>query len=435
MCIRDSAQIVPEFDNIEDVAGNDFKGWAKSRGKDFTVKRYLDKATSMIKEKPSDLQSEKLVGKICEYGVRNLQEGDFISGVVYVNTLIEMGKELRVLNKDLFDHVKSVLQRLTTEEFVDKVFEVGAIMELSQLKSFCELLKLISTTNFETVFMKTIELENKDIRLPALEAIAKNFKDMMLAEKLVKSEEWHIVRNFLYLLRFVYNERLLPLVREVMNHQVRQVRVEAARVLSLYDADENLPYWGKAVFSPDEEVRLLAVECLVKVTGMGSKHVLNEVFRPDNRNKFNLTDYERYIDRILNSKRSEFYDLPGSLIFSENKELRLAALKSLSKVEDPSIISSQLKRRLKSPEFLMLDKVEIELLLNLIRGQNILELLELLSFVFNLKGWFFNRKKYYNFKKIVFDHMKSRKSPVIKKWLEKGVREGNKETKAIIEGR
>ncbi len=432
---HDLADIVPLFDSLDHKQGEDFQRWIKSRGEDFTIKRYLDKATEMIKENPADLRSEKLVGKICEYGIRNLQEGDFISGVVYVNTLISMAKDLGSLNKDLFEHVKSVLQRLTTEEFVNKIFEVAAIMDTSQIKSFGELLTLISTTNFEPVFMKVVELENKDIRLPALESIAPNFKDIILAEKLVKSTEWHVVRNFVYLLRFVYNERLLPLVRDVMNHQVRQIRVEAARVLSLYDADENFPYWEKAVFSPDEEVRLLAVENLIKVTGMQSKHVLNEVFRPANRNKFNLTDYERYIDRILGSKRSEFYDLPGSLIFSENKDLRLITLKCLSKVEEPSIISSQLKRRLKSPDFLNLEKTEIELLLDLVRGQDISSMLETLKFVYNLRGGFFNRKKYYGFKKIVFDFMKQKKSPAIKRWIEIASKEGNKETQAIIKGR
>jgi hypothetical protein len=432
---HDLAEIVPEFKEIDTTPSEQFKEWAESKNEEYTVKRYLEKATTMIKDNPSDLRSEKLVGKICEYGVRNLQEGDFVSGVVYVNTLVGMAKDLGNLNQDLFNHVRNVLQRLTTEEFVNKIFEAAAIMEPKQMKSFSELLTLISTANFENVFMKIIELENKDIRLPSLEAIAPNFKDIVLAERLVKDPEWHVVRNFLYLLRFVYNEKLLPLVREVMNHQVRQIRVEAARVLSQYDADENFPYWEKAVFSPDEEVRLMAVENLVKVSGMESKHVLNEIFKPSNRGKFNLTDYERYIDRILGSKRREFYDLPGSLIFSENQELRLISLKCLNKVEEPSIISTQLKRRLKSPEFLNLDKNEIELLLNLIKGQDILEMLDILKFIYNLSGGFFNRKKYHGFKKAVFDFMKQKKSPAIKRWIEVAAKEGNKETKSIIEGR
>ncbi len=431
----DLPDIASEFDNVGKTKESSFVEWVEKRGRDYTVQKYLDKATSIIHVDPGNPQSIKLTGKICEYGIRNLQDGDFLSGVVYINTIINMAKELQTTNKELFDSIKNVLTRLTGENFINKTFEAAQTMDEAQIKSFCELLTLISTKNFELIFLKIVDIKSKEIRLPALEAIAKNFKDIILAEKLIRSDKWYVVRNFVYLLRFVYDERLLPFVKEVMNHEVRQIRVEAARVLSLYNADDNLPYWEKAVFSPDEEVRLLAVENLVKVTGMESKPILNEIFRPANRDKFNLTDYERYIDRILESRRKEFFDLPGSLIFSSNKELRLITLKCLNKIEDPFMISSQLIRRIKSKDFLTLDKNEIELILGLVKGQNTLDMLDALSFVFKLRGGFFNRKKYYNFKKTIFDHMKNKSSPNIKKWIEKAAAEGDKETKNIIKGR
>jgi hypothetical protein len=53
------------------------------------------------------------------------------------------------------------------------------------------------------------------------------------------------------------------------------------------------------------------------------------------------------------------------MIFSENVELRLTVLKSLNKIEDPGIIATQIMRRMKSPEFLELEKMRYFFFLDL----------------------------------------------------------------------
>ena len=141
------------------------------------------------------------------------------------------------------------------------------------------------------------------------------------------------------------------------------------------------------------------------------------------------------MDRILSSPRKEFYDLPGSMMFSENKELRMSALRSLNKIEDPGIISSQIIRRLTSKEFIDLEQDETESLLNLIKGADVVSMLEKMEYIFHLKGGFFSRKKYIPFKKRVFNYLKRSNNTAVKKWLKKAAKVGNKETAAIVEGR
>lgn len=431
------AEVVPEFDNLGKTRSSEFLEWMEKSGKGLTVKKYLEKAKHIISTSNNKESNRNIVNKICEYAVRNIQDGDFISGIVYVNTLIQLAKDVSVTDDVLFMRIKEVLSRINAEEFVNKVFEVAIIIDESQIKSFGELINLLSSTNFEIVFLKLCDLENKDVRLNCLEGIAKNFKDPALVKKFTQHHEWHVVRNFLYMLKFAFNPDFMPYVRDIMNHQVKQVRIEAARVLSLYDADENLEYWKKAVFSPDEEVRLLAVESLIRVKGLEAKAIFNEIFKPANRTRFNLTDYERYIDRILSSGRNEFFDLPGTMIFSENVELRHTVLRSLNKIEDPGMISTQIIRRIKSPEFLELEEAEILLLLGLIKGSALTAMLEAIEYLFILQGGFLSKKKYAPVKKIVFGFMrpKAQKSAGIKRWIEKGLQKGNEETKAILQGR
>ncbi len=435
--INELSTISNEYSMMPAVDMDKFNKWAESCGKDVVVGKYLDKAVKVVLAYPDRESNKNIVGKICEYAIKNIQNGDFISGFVYINNLILLEKNITDKKNIIYQKVKEVLDRVKSEDFLNTVFEVAYGIEHSQIESFSKLLNLISEEQFETAFTKLCELDNKDVRLACLEGLAKNLKDKEVVQRFIENPDWHVVRNFLYILRFAYNPEFLPQVREVMNHAVKQIRIEAAKVLSIYDADENLEYWERAVFCPDEEVRILAVENLVKVRDMKVKSIFNEIFKPANRSKFNLTDYERYMDRILASGRNEFFDLPGSMIFSENRELRITALKSLNKLSNPSMVLMQVKRRLKSPEFLTLDKEEIDLLLGLMKGEMITPMLENLEFIFNLHGNIFNKNKYLPLKKQVFGFIMPRaaKNIAMRNWIEKGKQTGDSETRSILEGR
>ena len=427
-----------EFNMLPVVDMEKFNKWKESCGREMVVSKYLEKAVKIVLSSTNHESNKNIVGKICEYAVKNIQNADFISGVTYFNNLILLEKELKGRDDVIYTKVKEVLDRIKSEDFIETVFEYGAVMDSSQLKSFSELIIFASDLNFELVFTKLCELENKETRLFCLEGLAKNLKNAEIVQRFIDNPDWHIVRNFLYILRFAYNPEFLPQVRSVMNHEVKQIRIEAAHVLSIYDADENIEYWKNAVFCPDEEVRILAIENLVKVKDQKEvKTILNEVFKPTNRSKFNLTDYERYMDRILASGRNEFFDLPGSMIFSENRELRIIALKSLNKISNPSMVLMQVKRRLSSKEFLSLDKEEIDLLLGLMKGEMITPMLEHLEFLFTLHGNLFNKNKYLPLKKQVFGFIMQRaaKNTAMRSWIEKGKSVGDNETRSVLEGR
>ena len=435
--VNELSAISNEFNMLPVVDMEKFNKWKESSGKDVVVVKYLERAINIVLKNPELESNKNIVGKICEYAIKNIQNADFISGFIYINNLIILENGIKDRENIIYQKVHEVLERVKSEEFLDTIFEAALGADSSQLKSLSKLLNFVSEEHFEETFIKLCELENKDARLACLEGLAENLKDKEVVQRFIDNPDWHIVRNFLYILRFAYNPDFLPQVREVMNHQVKQIRIEAAKVLSIYDADENLEYWERAVFCPDEEVRILAVENLVKVKDMKVKIIFNEIFKPANRSKFNLTDYERYMDRILASGRNEFFDLPGSMIFSENRELRIIALKSLNKISNPSMVLMQVKRRLSSQEFLSLDKEEIDLLLGLMKGEMITPMLERLEYLFTLHGNIFNKNKYLPLKKQVFEFImqRSAKNIAMRNWVEKGRQTGDNETRSILEGR
>ena len=125
------------------------------------------------------------------------------------------------------------------------------------------------------------------------------------------------------------------------------------------------------------------------------------------------------------------------MIFSENRELRIIALKSLNKLSNPSMVLMQVKRRIASHEFLSLDSEEINLILGLMKGEMITPMLEHLEFLFTLHGNIFNKNKYLPLKKQVFEFImqKSSKNMAMRNWIEKGIKTGDSETRSILEKR
>lgn len=434
---EDISNISTEFEGFLQPIGEEFENWLKSHGKDFTVKKYLEKAVSIVTSGKNKEMNKKMVGKICEYTVLNISNGDFISGFVYLKTLLQMMQLVDNSETEIINNIKETIGRINDEGFLDAIFEKANTVDAEQVESFADLINVISMTNFDLIFVKVCECANKDIRIQCLKWLAKNMKSSELVGRYLENPDWHVVRNFLYILRYTDNPEFLPLVRNVMNHETKQVRVEAANVLSVYSADENMEYWEKAVFSPDEDVRILAVENLLKVRDVISvKQIFNEIFKQENRSKFNYTDYERYTDRILSSGREELFDLPGSLIFSEVKELRMIILSSLNKLNNPSMFLMQIKRRITSPEFLTLDPDEIDQILKLMKGEMTAPMLEHLEYLFTLHGNIFKRDKYLPLKKQVFDFVKQRsqKNLLMRSWIEKGKSIGDAETKNILNG-
>jgi len=433
---HDLAAIVKEFESVGATGRGEFDAWRRERGKAFTIQRYLEKARLLILRDGVEA-NRSIIGKMCEYALTNLQEGDFISGMVYLTNLQQLRQSMEGADEALLGSVASVFEKIRSEQFINKVFEVAATIGPEHLPAFGEYLKLVSAEELEPVFLKLVELGQKEARLHGLEAIAGNLTDEELVKRLATNPDWHVVRNLLYMLRFSYRPSFLPTVREAMHHPTKQVRIEAAHVLSRYDADENVEFWHKAVLSPDEEVRVLAVENLLRIKGLVAKQILNEMFKPAQLARFSTLDLEQYVCRILASKREEFFDLPGNLIFNDNAQVRIMALKCLNTIGDPSAISSQVIRRIKSPEFETIEQNEMELLLALLKGTQLPSMLDALTPLWTMQGGLLNRKRYAPLKKRVFGFLRRRaaKSGTITKWLEKAKKDGDAETKEILAGR
>ena len=121
-----------------------------------------------------------MVGKICEYTVLNISNGDFISGFVYLSTLLQMMQLIDQSETETVENIRDTIERINDGAFLDAIFEKANSADAEQVESFADLINVISMTNFDVVFVKVCECTNKEIRIQCLKWLAKNMKSSEL---------------------------------------------------------------------------------------------------------------------------------------------------------------------------------------------------------------------------------------------------------------
>lgn len=431
--IQDMMPIIRDFDDIGSSVSESFIEFRDSHGETFILRKYLKRQRELIVSDVSGSADKRMLNKFLQFTRELFNTGRFTYAVCYFKELLKLKDQLEFENEDFYKEVKDLVDQINTDKFISNLFDVAVTLTRSQIESFGEFLTMVSDKNFDTIFSYLVEHKDKDVRMHCLRGISRNFNNYETAKKLLTHESWYYVRNALYILRFTKNDEFLPLIRNVMNHEKKQIRIEAAKVLSMYDADENLPYWEKAVKSPDYEIRELSVKNLVKVKNMDAKRILDTVFRLSNLKEKSEEEILKMAEIIVESKRKEMFDLIGNLMFFEKKHVRIEIMKILSRISDPDPILFHLKKKVRDDDFMGLDVDEIKVFIQLLTPSAHIKVLPMLEKIFTLSGSIFNRKKYYDKKKAVIDSLaECKKTKALKHWFRKGMKAGNRETKNLL---
>lgn len=413
---------------------SDFAEFVERRGSGFVLGQYLQFASDFILKYPDDKKSFTFVRQLTSFPFDLLKEGEINSGIAFLQTVISLTQRFPKKTHMLYDRLSLALNKLGEETFVGEIFDLAELLTPDQYSSFAELVYLLGSRRFMTVFYLLVDIKIKEIRLQSLPRLGKYLVGTQAADRIFNDTNWHVVRNGLTLLTHAYNPEYLEYIRKLMTHEVAQVRLEAARVLSHYDADENLPYWQVAINSPDEDVRDLAMGNLVKVKGFEGKQVMNSVFTQEGFTKYGVEAFKRFTVIIIHSEKRTLFDLPINLLSHENKSLRMAVLSAFSEIRDPHMIYLQISRQLMLENLLKKDKDEATLLLGLVRGEQQMVMLKSLDYIFTLKAPFYQPKKYAAFKSMILMALitQPKRSNALTRWLQEGKKRGNSETQEIL---
>jgi len=229
------------------------------------------------------------------------------------------------------------------------------------------------------------------------------------------------------------NPAAVPLLRPVVNHPEKKVRIEAVEILLTYSVEEALPALEKAVFNPEKEVRLLSVDKLLTLRNPQVKSVINRLLAESNLAKLEPSEVALYLQKIVKEQRQDLYDLIAVLLFSRHPAVRAEALKVIGTVDTTNPIVRHIVKFIDDQNFEKLPKEDLSLFIPLIRPENFDETLPRLEKVLKLSGPLLKRDQFRELKDIVISHLdRFRANPGVKLFFKKGLACGNKETEEII---
>jgi len=418
---------------VTTVIKNEFTKKVGQYDENIIITDFIKLVSSQILKGTDPLAKRELINTASELWKKLFFFGAVKDGVRFLKAILAIGTKLKVREPDALNEIRRGLLDLSKEEFIESIFSVGKTISEEDFPWFAELISMIPKGKLEIVLTMITDLDSRALRLICLKQLATKNKDPELIVPLLKHNNWYIIRNTLYLMKFARSPEMLPYLRPVINHPMEQIRIEALDVLASYSPDEALPALEKAVFSPDKHIRILVLQKILEMNSMKAKVTLDRILRPSNLKNRDTNEVEEYIDLILGSGKEHYFDLVANFLLSDDRELRRIAIKHLVKLQSLDFISRQLKRAIDSPEFLEMSVEDVKSLMLLVRPENFKTALPSLEKIFTLKGPLLKRNIYRDYKFAIFSSFSPYlKNHEINRWLDKGLSEGNKETAEII---
>ncbi len=354
--------------------------------------------------------------------------------VLFLKTLIEIANNFKAKqNKKFFLKIKKGVEKLNNEDFLENVFNVAEDFDFLEAESFGEFLSFVPVSKLEFILKHISNISSKELRLLFLKSFAKFVKITPELKKLLENEDWHIVRNTLTILKYKKNNpQIILLIKNMLNHPIKQARIEALGILLNYSLEEALPVFEKSVVGNDKEIRILSIRKLLEFDDAKIKSIINRIFYESNLEKRDVDEISQYFQMIIDLKRSDVYDLIGTLIFAKNKNIRKTAFEYLVKLDNQEPIQRTLLKAVSSEIYYKLDKAEFENFLNLITKDNVVSLLPSFEKLFYTSSTIFSKQKK-EIKTAIFLRIISLKeNKKVVAWLKKGMEFGTKETSNII---
>lgn len=395
--------------------------------------RFLKELTIKLLQGANDEVRRDLLETASLLWERLLLFGAVKEAVVFLKTLLRIGGQFRETNEEFYLKIKNGIANIANEDFLNRVFKMADNFDPEQYEYFGDFLAIVPVAQLPTMIIKLTELQTKDLRISAIEKLGKILKNPEVVKPLLSHTDWHVVRNGLTILKMNENPAVVPLLRAVINHPQKQVRLEAISILMNYSVEEALPALEKAVFSPEKDVRLMAVDKLLELKNPQVKTVINRLLQENNLARLDPTEATTYIKKIVNEKRQDLYDLLSVLIFSRVPALREAALKLIGGVDTTKPIVRHIQKFIEAPDFEKCPRKELDLFMPLIRPENFPQTLPPLEKILKLSGSLLNRDAFKEIKEAVISHLNQyRSDPAVKLFFKKGLASGNKQTEEII---
>jgi hypothetical protein len=405
----------------------------KKNSDPFIVNRFLRELSTRLLTGQGTEAGDELLETASMLWEKLLLFGSVKGAVLFIKTIMAISEKLKDIQPEYCEKINAGLKSLSEEEFINDIFATLEDIPIEEVNSIGELFAMIPPNMLEHLVSAINSINTTETRIAVINSFSKHIKISDELIQLTKNEDWKIVRNALALMKDKQDPRIVPAIRDTMNHPQKQARIEALSVLMDFSIEEALPALEKAVFSISREVRNVAIRKILELREPRVKAIVNRSMQPANLKKLETDEIDIYFKMIIDFRRDDLYDLLANLLFNEDPLIRNKAIDALLHAPTLTPFSKHIAKASDITIISKYKKEDLRHLCKLFKPEIYPMLIPALENVFHIKGALFD-KSIPKAKEIIFRALASFiEEKEVVNYFRKGLSSGNKETSSLID--
>ena len=399
----------------------------------FVVNRFLKELSSRLMNSQGTRAGKELLDTAVSLWEKLLLFGSISGAILFIKTLKTIAEQLQTTHPEYSQKIKDTFSDLENEEFLsDFFFSVEDIPE-EELAIIGEFFALIPPKKMDFLLLKINSIDSKDTRIAVIQSCAKYLPitDELIA--LTRHSDWKVVRNALALMKEKKDPRILPAIRATVSHPQKQARIEALALLMEFSVEEALPALERAAFSSARDVRSAAIQKILELKdNISIKPIVNRLLLAHNLKKLESDEIDEIFQMIISMRKYDMFDLLGQHLLDEDHDIRLKAIQAIQKATTMTHFSKFIVRAADINNLAKMKPDELQAFCHLLKPEIFKELFPAATNMFSTSGTLFNKSipiAKEEFYKAIFYY---RNDPEAKKFIERSLSSGNKETIKIV---
>ena len=405
----------------------------KRNSDSFVVNRFLKELSSRLTNSQGTKAGKELLDTAVSLWEKLLLFGSVSGAILFIQTLKNIAEQLQNTQPEYSKKIRDTFADLENEEFLSDFFFTVEDIPAEEIAVLGKLFAMIPSKKMAFLLSKVNDIESKDTRIAIIKSCAEHLPvtDDLLA--LTRNSDWKIVRNAFAMMKDKKDPRILPVIRAALSHPQKQARIEALALLMEFSIEEALPALERAVFSSARDVRSTAIEKILELKdNIVTRPRINRLLQINNLKKLESDEIDDLFQMIISMRRYDLFDLLGQQLLLEDYDIRLKAIQAIQKATTMTHFSKFIVRTADINSLAKMKPDELHEFCRLLKPEIFEELFKASTGMFTASGSLFNKSvtnAKEEFYKAIFYY---RNDPETRKFIEKSLSSGNKETVKIV---
>jgi len=405
----------------------------KRNSDSFVVNRFLKELSSRLTNSQGTKAGKELLDTAVSLWEKLLLFGSVSGAILFIQTLKNIAEQLQNTQPEYSKKIRDTFADLENEEFLSDFFFTVEDIPAEEIAVLGKLFAMIPSKKMAFLLSKVNDIESKDTRIAIIKSCAEHLPvtDDLLA--LTRNSDWKIVRNAFAMMKDKKDPRILPAIRAALSHPQKQARIEALALLMEFSIEEALPALERAVFSSARDVRSTAIEKILELKdNIVTRPIINRLLQINNLKKLESDEIDNLFQMIISMRRYDLFDLLGQQLLLEDYDIRLKAIQAIQKATTMTHFSKFIVRTADINSLAKMKPDELHEFCRLLKPEIFEELFKASTGMFTASGSLFNKSvtnAKVEFYKAIFYY---RNDPETRKFIEKSLSSGNKETVKIV---